>query len=92
VRAGAPRRDTGQMTRAEQIHKARQDVDSLQHGLDRVETVLRSAEEVAVLGERARRRAPLMLISLVGAAVLTAGVVYLVRRRNRPTEKADRTS
>jgi predicted ABC-type transport system involved in lysophospholipase L1 biosynthesis ATPase subunit len=79
------------MTTAEQIHKARHDVDTLQHGLDRVEAVLRNAEEVAVLGEEARRRAPLVLLSLAGALALTVGVVYLVRRRRHATDETERT-
>jgi LPXTG-motif cell wall-anchored protein len=78
------------MTRTEQIRKARQDVDTLQRGLDKVGVVLENAEEVAVLGERARSRAPLILLSLAGTAVLTGGVVYLVRRRRRSLNDADR--
>lgn len=79
------------MTRTEQIRKARHDVDSLQQGLDKVGVLLDSAEEVAVLGEQARRRAPQILLSVAAATLLTAGVVYLVRRRRRPSDEADST-
>jgi hypothetical protein len=77
------------MTRTEQIRKARHDVDMVQQGLDKVGAVLDSAEEVAVLGEEARRRAPQILLSVVAVAVLTAGVVYLVRRRRRSGDEAE---
>lgn len=71
------------MTRTEQIRKARHDLDSLQHGLDKVAVVLEGAEDVAVLGEEARRRAPLIALSLVGVVVVAGAAVYLVRRRRR---------
>jgi hypothetical protein len=79
------------MTRTEQIRKARHDVDVLSEGLQKVSTVLEGAEEVAVLGEEARRRAPLILAWTAGAALLTVGVVVLLRRRRRrgqPNESA----
>lgn len=69
------------MTRTEQIRKARHDLDSLQKGLDKLGVMLEGAEEVAVIGEEARRRAPVILVSLAGAAVVAGVVVYLVRRR-----------
>ena len=78
-----PRADTGGMTRTEQIRKARHDIDTIQSGLDKVTVVLEGAEEVALIGEEARRRAPMILLSLAGIVVVTAGVVYLTRRRRR---------
>lgn len=79
----SPRADTGEMTRTEQIRKARHDIDTIQSGLDKVTVVLEGAEEVALIGEEARRRAPMILLSLAGIVVVTAGVVYLTRRRRR---------
>jgi hypothetical protein len=77
------------MTRTEQIRKARHDVDVIQQGLDKVSTVLEGAEEVAVITEEARRRAPVILLSLAGAVVLTAGIVYLARRRRAQEKDPD---
>ncbi len=79
------------MTRTEQIRKARHDVDLLQEGLQKVSTVLEGAEEVAVLGERARRRAPVVLVVAAGAGLLAVGVVLLVRRR-RHRQEPDETA
>jgi hypothetical protein len=77
------------MSRVEDIQKARHDVELLQHGLEKVSTVLQGAEEVAVMGERVKRRAPVILLTLAIVAVLTGGVVLLVRsRRRRDAESA----
>ena len=91
ARAGSAGADTGGMTRTEQIRKARHDVDLLQEGLQKVSTVLEGAEEVAVLGERARRRAPVVLVVAAGAGLLAVGVVLLVRRR-RHRQEPDETA
>lgn len=79
--SGVETMNTGGVTRTEQIRKARSDLDSLQQGLDKVGVVLEGAEDVAVLGEEARRRAPLIVASVVGVIAVTGAVVYLVRRR-----------
>ena len=75
------------MTRTEQIRKARHDVDVLQEGLQKVSAVLEGAEEVAVLGEQARRRAPVILAWAAGAGLVAVGVVFLVRRRRHRQEQ-----
>jgi hypothetical protein len=76
-----PTVNTEGVTRTEQIRKARSDLDSLQQGLDKVAVVLEGAEDVAVLGEEARRRAPLIVASVLGVVAVAGAVVYLVRRR-----------
>lgn len=80
---------TGGMTRTEQIRKARHDVDLLQQGLDKVGSALDTAEQVALVGEQARRRAPIIVASLLGVAAIAVGVVYLRRRRHQKPSDDD---
>jgi len=77
------------MSRGEDIQKARHDVELLQHGLEKASAVLQGAEEVAIMSEQVKRRAPGILLALAALVVLTVGVVFVLRRRRRARE-ADR--
>lgn len=73
------------MTALDNIQAAKDSVESLQHQLAEVQRVLEGAEEVAAVGEAARRRAPQILagVAAVVAAVVVVRVVVARRRQAR---------
>ena len=68
------------MTTLENIHAAEESVATVQHHLDQVQQVLAEAEQVAVVADSARRRAPQVLLVLAGVAVVAVTVRYVVLR------------
>jgi len=75
------------MTKTEKIRKARHDVDLLQSGLEKVSVALENAEEVAEIGEEVRRRAPMIMLSVVGVVVVVVGITVVLRRRHSTNDE-----
>jgi hypothetical protein len=69
------------MSTVEDIQKAERDVELLQRGLDKVGVALREAEKVALLGERVKRRAPVIALAVAAVAAIAVGAVMIRRRR-----------
>jgi hypothetical protein len=70
------------------IRAAQDSVAVLQHQLEEVQRVLEAAEEVAVVGETARRRAPVVVLGIVAVVGLGATVRYVVVQKRARQERS----